>query len=277
MSKINERAQKTQIHTELEAQIEEAVRAAGKMMLREYGKINAVGIEIKPGDSNFVTETDVNIQKFLENRFSGLIPGVGFLAEEEGQDGNSLGDGYVFVIDPIDGTTNFMHDYARSAVSAALLKNKEPVYGAVYDPYLDEFYYAVKGKGAYCNGKKISVVNRPADRSVIGVGTSPYNIDEFGKRSCDIIFRLLKKFADVRRQGSAALETVYVACGRSDAYTELKISPWDYAAGYLIASEAGAVTSDADGKPLGFGKPTSVIFSAPGIYDDVLNLIKETK
>ena len=159
----------------------------------------------------------------------------------------------------------------------ALMYDKMPVYGAIYDPYLNDFYSAVKGRGAFCNGRPISVADRPSNQCVVAVGTSPYDTETLGKRSCEIIYASLSKYADIRRLGSAALDIAYVSCGRCDGYCELKISPWDYSAGYVIAKEAGAVISDTDGEPLKFDKPTSVVFAAPGMYGGFLEIIKKTK
>ena len=208
-------------------EITEYMRRAGDIMLGVYGKMSTVGYHVKPGDSNFVTETDVKVQRFLEENLSISFPGAEFFAEEEGQDERVLGDGLTFVIDPIDGTTNFMHDYAHSAILIALLENKSPVFGAIYNPYSGEMFSAEKGKGAYLNGKPIHVAHRPESQSVIAMGTSPYDTSTLGKRSCEIIYGVLSTFADIRRVGAASLDMCNTTTGRRDTFIENNISPWD--------------------------------------------------
>ena len=154
--------------------IEETIRDAASIM-REAESAREMNIERKCGTANFVTEYDVKVQRFLEERFSKILPGCSFLAEEEGEDKKPIGDGYTFIIDPIDGTMNFMLGRRASCISVGLLKNKAQIYGAVYDPYADKFYSAVRGEGAFCNGKPIHTADREPSTALASIGTAPYN------------------------------------------------------------------------------------------------------
>ncbi len=252
--------------------IEEIIRNAGRIM--SCADREKIRFDQKAGAANFVTEYDIKVQQYLEAEFSELMNGdCAFLAEEEGESENPLGDGYIFVIDPIDGTTNFMLDRRSSCISVGLLKNKKVVFGAVYDPYYKSYYYAVSGNGAYCNHRPIHVSYREVERAIVSVGSAPYYKDMVHKIGV-MTEEMLKNFADIRRVGSAALEACAVACGELDGYCEPILAPWDYAAGVLIVSEAGGKSSDFDGKDLGFASSSSVVFGTPKTYDILLKMVK---
>ena len=252
--------------------IEKIIHDGAKLMMEAEG--HRLKIKQKAGTANFVTEYDVKVQHFLEKAFSDLVPGCAFLAEEEGESENPLGDAYTFVIDPIDGTTNFMLGRRASCISVALLKNKEVVYGGILDPYNNRYYSAARGKGAYCNRRPISVSDRAPSVGIAGLGTSPYNRDTMGRPVAEIAYELLMHFGDLRRIGSAALEICAVACGESDAYCEPILSPWDFAAGALILTEAGGVACDFNGKSLSFAAPTSVLATTPTAKAAALEALK---
>lgn len=254
-------------------QIEAVIREAAKIM-HEADSVRQMHIERKSGTANFVTEYDVKVQRFLEERLSLLLPGCAFLAEEEGEGENPLGDAYTFIIDPIDGTTNFMLGRRASCISVGLLENKEQIYGAVYDPYADRYYSAISGKGAFCNGEPIHVSDRAPSCAIASIGTAPYNRDTMAVPVSKIFYELLTSFGDVRRIGSAALEICAVACGELDVYCEAVLSPWDYAGATLILKEAGGISSDFYGNALQFEKPCSVIASSPKSFPTVLKIVE---
>lgn len=252
--------------------IEEIIRNAGKIMLEADRK--KISFDQKAGAANFVTEYDVKVQKYLEGEFKTIMDGdCAFLAEEEGESENPLGDGYTFVIDPIDGTTNFMLDRRNSSISVGLLKNKKPFFGAVYNPYDKRYYYAFLGKGAYCNHRPIHVSDREPSVAVVSIGSAPYYKDMVHKIGV-MTEEMLKNFADVRRVASAALEACAIACGELDGYCEPLLGPWDYAAGSLIISEAGGKTSDFEGNELGFDFSRPAVFGTPKTYDILLGIVK---
>ncbi len=233
------------------------------LLVKDCGKVilNAdrekMAIDIKSGVTDLVTEYDKNIQAQLEIGLKKLLPQAKFIGEEGSKDELS-GDGFAFVVDPIDGTTNFIKDYHHSAISVALLKGDEVVAGVVYNPYLDEIFYAIKGKGAFCNNKKISVSSQPISKALVLFGSSPYDKSLYPK-TMEKLSDFFSQALDIRRSGSAALDLCWVACGRAEVYFELQVSPWDFAAGKLIVEEAGGIVTALDGTPLSFDGKTSII------------------
>ena len=233
------------------------------LLVKECGKVilNAdrekMAIDIKSGVADLVTEYDKKIQEQLEIGLKKILPEAKFIGEEGSSDKLS-DDGYAFIVDPIDGTTNFVKDYHISAISVALLKGKEVVAGVVYNPYLDETFSAIKGQGAFLNGKKISVSSQPLDKALVLFGSAPYDKHLF-KETLEILSEYFYKALDIRRCGSAALDLCSVACGRAELYFELVVSPWDFAAGKLLVEEAGGVVTTLDGSPLSFEGKTSII------------------
>ncbi len=241
--------------------LETLIRRAGAIMLEVPEEVRS-SPHSKEGDSNFVTDYDVKVQEFLKSELASLFPGACFFAEEDGESRASIGAGYTFIIDPIDGTTNFMCGYGTSAVSVGLLLDGEPLFGGVYDPYRDEYFAAVAGAGATCNGAPIRVSERPLGRAIVAIGSAPYRKAALGETMLTMTRDLFLTFADFRRSGSAALDICHVACGRLDAFCEPVLSPWDFAAGALILREAGGLSAAFDGAPLSFGAPSSCVFGS---------------
>ena len=215
-------------------QIMELARASGRIMLQHQH----AAIHQKEGHFNFVTDADVAVQTFLKKELAALLPASRFFAEE--QENEPLTDAPTFVVDPIDGTLNFMRRRNMSAVSIGLLENKQPVMGVVYNPYADEMFTAEAGRGAFLNGRKIAVSQTPFDQAMVSIGTSPYDA-ELARRTMSAATQFLLRGGDLRRSGSAALDLCDVACGRSDVFFELRLRPWDVAAGSLLVKEAGGV------------------------------------
>lgn len=239
---------------------------AGEILLSAddiYNKITE-----KSGTANFVTEYDISVQKFLYERLSHLIPGVGFIGEENVENYQvNFNDNACFIIDPIDGTTNFIHGYQHCAISVGLYRDGSIYAGAVYNPYLKELFYAERGKGACLGNNTIHVSNRNLSESLICFGTSPYK-RELADETFALIKKLYLKSRDIRRSGCAALDLCYVASGRCDLFFESSLSPWDYAAGSIIIEEAGGVISSLKKTPLHFHSPSSVIAANPSAYRD---------
>lgn len=233
------------------------------LLVKECGKviINAdrdkMAIDTKSGFADLVTEYDKRIQDQLFVGLKKLLPEAKFIGEE-GSNQELTETGYAFIVDPIDGTTNFIKDYHMSAISVALLNGKEVIVGVIYNPYLDELFYATKGSGAYCNGKRISVSSQPISNALILFGSSPYDKNLF-TRTIEILAEYFNKALDIRRSGSATLDLCSVACGRAELYFELQVSPWDFAAGKLLVEEAGGVVTALDGAPLSFDGKTSIL------------------
>ena len=252
--------------------IEQIIREGGNIML----EVNAAALNVKAksGTANFVTEYDVHVQHFLEESLKKLIPDCKFLAEEEGENENPVGEGYTFVIDPIDGTTNFMLGRRSSCISVALFKDKKPAYGAIFDPYSRRYFAAIPQKGAYCNHRKIGVAERDPAAGLADLGTAPYHRDTMADIVTEIFHGLLMHFGDIRRIGSAALSICSVACGEADAFCEPVLSPWDFAAGMIILTEAGGISADFNGNPLPIDTPSSVLMATPSSFKAALSAVK---
>ncbi|MBQ9197958.1 MAG: inositol monophosphatase [Clostridia bacterium] len=212
--------------------IADAAREAGAIVLRAHD----AAVHQKEGHFNFVTDADVAVQNYLKTALLQALPEARFFSEE--QENEPLTDAPTFVVDPIDGTLNFMRNRRASAVSIGLLKNKAPVMAAVYNPYADEMFTAEQGKGAFCNGKPIHVSASLPENALVAMGTSPYD-PELAAKSMAFARDFLLRAGDIRRVGAAALDLADVACGRADVYYELRIRPWDAAAGSLLVTEAG--------------------------------------
>ncbi|MCR5309916.1 MAG: inositol monophosphatase [Lachnospiraceae bacterium] len=240
---------------DLQKEIEKLMRECGDIMLGAVR--NPSMITAKEGHANFVTTYDKAIQDRLKQGLFELKPEAVFVGEEEDIH-PGINEGYAFVVDPIDGTTNFIRDYKQSCISVALLKDGEPVLGLVYNPYLDEMFSARKGEGAFLNGKPIRVSGFPVEQGIVLFGTSPY-YRELNRKSFDLAYSYFEKALDIRRSGSSALDLCSIAAGRAEVFFELKLSPWDYAAGSLIVTEAGGRVTTAELEPLCFDRPCSVL------------------
>ncbi len=223
-------------------EIVKIVKEAGEIY-RSAGE--DLGVEDKGSSVNLVTKYDKMIQDFLFEKLSALIPDCKFLGEE-GDGNKELSDGYCFIIDPIDGTTNFVKGFQHSAISVGLAKDKELIIGCVMDPDLDNIYYAEKGRGAFLNGKPIHVSDCDLAHSLVLFGTCPYE-HELAAKTFRLTEQVFYKCIEVRRGGSAALDICYVAAGKADLFYELILRPWDIAGATLILKEAGGVCGTLDG------------------------------
>ena len=201
------------------------------------------------GAYDYVTTVDEAVQKFLQKKLSEAYPHIQFMGEEK--DNTSIDmNGLVWVLDPVDGTTNLIHDYKKSTISLALLAHKEPIAGIVYNPFSNEMYHAERGKGSFLNGEQIHVSNAETlAESLISIGTSPYYKNE-AEENFRMFAKVFKECQDIRRGGSASLDLAYVACGRIDGYMENHLKLWDYAAGVLLVREAGGEVFNYAGEKL---------------------------
>lgn len=242
------------------------IRKAGKMMLDPA----PAAVTQKGGSANFVTERDTAVEAFLKKELTALCPKAEFFGEESGGKDACIS----FVVDPIDGTTNFIHGSNRSAVSVALQVCGQAVLGAVYNPYAEELFFAEKGRGATLNGKPIHVSGRSGESAVIGVGSSPYDKAVTGEKTLRLIHDVFFATGDIRRTGSAALEICDIACGRLEGYYEMTLQPWDHAAAGLILTEAGGIISDMEGNPLQLAHKTSVLAANAAMYPTLLEICK---
>ena len=199
---------------------------AGAIMVTAHDISADRDVAIKPGSANFVTVYDLKVQDFLMCEIKKQIPSACFIAEEKENDSEVLQSDCCFVIDPIDGTTNFIHDTRHSCISVAIFSHGEPVFGAIYDPYLKEYFHAEKGKGAYLGNTPIHVSNEPFFNALVGYGTSPYYKDSLTDATFALAKELFLSCSDIRRCGSAALDLASLATGRFDVFFEMILSPW---------------------------------------------------
>ena len=209
------------------------------------------------GAADYVTNVDVAVQEFLKRELAERFPDVRMLAEEQVNTG-FVKEGKYWILDPIDGTTNFIKDYHVSAISVGLINDGKSYIGVVYNPYLDEMFTAERGKGAFLNGKPIHVSRNPLSEGIVLFGTAPY-YEELSRKSFDLAYEYFRQALDIRRSGSAAIDLCSIAAGRAEVYFELRLSPWDYAAGSLIVEEAGGVVTTVDGGEITFERPCSVL------------------
>ena len=240
-------------------QVENLAAEAGALMLAHRPH----AVTKKEGHANLVTDIDEAVQRFLTERLGQICPGAELIAEEK--ENAPLTGRLTWVVDPIDGTTNFIHGCRSSAVSIALLKDRRPVLGVICDPYLREIYSAEAQAGARRNGEAIHVSDRPPEEALVGFGTSPYTA-ELNRPTMALASRCLAACADLRRSGSAALDLAHVACGRLDFYFELTLKPWDYAAGALLVREAGGIFDMPCLPEADFGASSAVLASNPACH-----------
>ena len=242
----------------------ETLKKASEIMLHAQ---NIEEDTVKKGDRNFVTIYDKKVQSFIKETLLEKYPNIKFMGEEEDRNDIDPYTDMCFICDPIDGTANFRRTYKHSAISLALCKQGEIIIGVVIQPYLNEIFYAEKGKGAYLNGNRIHVSNNALKNSFVSFGTSPYYPDLL-KKTGDAISKILVDCEDIRRTGSAALDLCYTACGRHDLFFEYSLFPWDYAAGSLIITEAGGIVTDFNQNTLPLNKRTTVIAGNKNVYKE---------
>ena len=243
------------------------VRSAGQIIL---GREGAAAIKAKAAQ-DFVTEVDFRVQTYIRDRLQEGWPGIQFMGEEQDNGHIDFSRPY-WVLDPIDGTTNFIHDFHASVISLALVCEHDPIFGVVYNPSTGEEFTGIRGGGAFLNGAPIHVSGvKSLSEALVFVGTAPYRrkeMDENFRR----IQRVYLSSHDIRRFGCTALELCYIACGRADGQFEFGTKPWDIAAGWLILREAGGeVVSVFDGPPPLDGE--SAIVSTNGAFTEELRAL----
>ena len=238
-------------------------RTAGEFFLER----RLTEIVSKEGHANYVTNIDCRVQAYLEDALGRLMPGSRFIGEEK--ENTDLGDEPTWIVDPLDGTTNMIHDYHLSAVSIALCRMKKPVLGLIWQPYTGELFYAEKGGGSFLNDRPIHVSDTPYRDALVAVGTAPYY------EELDMARDFLHECADIRRSGSAALDLAYLACGRHEIFFELRLKPWDYAAGSLIVQEAGGkVMMPLNGEEPDYNLSTAILAANQICMDPALEVFR---
>ena len=245
------------------AAMEAAEREAAGLVMHAHGIL----AECKTGHRDVVTEYDRRVQDLLLDRLSAACPGARFFCEENDRH-DDLHAEHVFIIDPIDGTMNFVRGLNHSCISVAYQNRGTLEAAAVCNPYVDELFTALRGGGAFLNGRPLHADPAPLSETLVLCGTSPYR-EDLTARTFRRMEAAHRASLEIRRQGSAELDLCSVAAGRAGAYFELSLSLWDYAAGFLIVQEAGGFCTQLDGSPLPFdgGKP-AVLAGGPQAWAD---------
>lgn len=221
-----------------------AARAAGNIILRNLNRVEGLNVEEK-SRHDYVSEVDKMAEAEIIKELRRAYPDHGFLAEESGQKGRTE---KVWIIDPLDGTHNYLRGFPHFCVSIGFRDHGDLVYGVVYDPLRDEMFTASKGDGAFLNDRRIRVTKREGLAGALLCTGFPYRQRRHLGAQLDMTRALLGEAEDIRRTGSAALDLAYVAAGRLDGYFETGLNPWDMAAGVLLVREAGGQCSDFAGK-----------------------------
>lgn len=253
--------------------IAQIVRRAGATVLRAHDIERSVRQKTLPCD--LVTEYDGAVQEQLRRELLAAFPDAGFYGEEEAEH-DLAGKRAVFIVDPIDGTTNFVRHLHHSCISVGLCVDGKMEYGAVYNPYFDELFTAQRGCGAFLNGETIRCTDADLAHSLVLFGSAIYYRETIPFTQA-LVCELLPDTLDFRRGGSAALDLCYLAAGRGDLFFECCLRPWDYAAGSLIAQEAGATVTALDGSPLRFVDRCSVAGGNANNYPALLERVEKIR
>ncbi|MBX9849706.1 MAG: inositol monophosphatase [Rhodocyclaceae bacterium] len=251
-----------------------AARRAGQIINRASLDLGQVRVTTKQ-HSDYVTEVDRAAEAAIIEVLRDAYPKYAILAEESGASTGSEGDSdYQWIIDPLDGTTNFIHGFPQYAVSIGLALNGVMQQGVVYDPNRNELFTATKGGGAFLNDKRIRVGGRAKlSEALIGTGF-PYRVFDRIDEYLSIFKDLTQKTAGMRRPGAASLDLAWVACGRIDGFWEFGLSPWDMAAGSLLITEAGGLTGDSKGEQ-DFLNNGDMVAGNPKIFGQLLQVIAQ--
>lgn len=250
----------------------EAVETAGDLIRAHTGE--RMTVEYKTGWADLVTEVDRAVEQAVKGRIHARFPDHGFLGEESGGAWNKE---FTWVLDPVDGTTNFAHTLPNYVCSLACYRGLEPLVAAVYDPNRSERFTARRGGGAWLNGAPIHV--DPASRleeSLLGTNLMwDTREDRFARLPG--LQELGRHVRGIRSLGAAALELAYVACGRLSAFVQYRLAPWDFGAGMLLVTEAGGAISQFDGSAIDIRRPSSVAASNGRLHGEVLRYLRENE
>ncbi|MGY8843903.1 MAG: inositol monophosphatase family protein [Gammaproteobacteria bacterium] len=248
-----------------------AARRAGTIVSRAQNRLYDLKIELK-GHNDYVTQTDVEAEAAIIEVLNEAYPSHSIVAEESGSSGAS---DFKWIIDPIDGTLNFIHGFPSYAISIALQVKGRLEQAVIYDPTRDEMYTASRGAGAQLNGQRIRVSPRTElDSSILGTGFPLRNKNKLPNYLLGFT-TLLNKSADIRRTGSAALDLAYVACGRLDGYWEFDLHEWDIAAGALLVQESGGLIGDPEGGETHL-QTGNVVAANPKIFRQILAALRSS-
>ncbi len=252
------------------------VRAADKAarrLKRDFGEVENLQVS-KKGPADFVTAADLRAEGILREELARARPGYGFLMEESGESGASAPGERRWIVDPLDGTTNFLHGLPHFAISIALEEGGEIVAGVIYDPIKDEMFTAEKGAGAYLNDRRIRVSSRSRlEDSLIATGT-PFKGHGDAPAFLAEAAVVMAATAGIRRWGTASLDLAYVAAGRFDGFWERDLAPWDIAAGIVLVREAGGFLSEIDAPSIAADSP-SIVAGNDAVHASLVQLLRD--
>ncbi len=246
-----------------------AARNAGRIITRNMDRVDTLSVDVKQRN-DFVTDVDRQAEAEIIQTLHRSFPDHAFLAEESGSSGDSE---YIWIIDPLDGTTNFLHGFPQFAVSIALQQNNRLQHGVVYDPVNDELFTTSRGDGAWLNNKRLRVSKQKnLNYALLGTGF-PYRSDQNIDHYLDTFREFVRNTSGVRRPGAAALDLAYVAAGRLDGFWEMGLNTWDMAAGALLIREAGGLIGNLRGEE-GWWDSGNILAANPRIFHEMLQILK---
>ena len=246
-----------------------AARAAGDIIVRSMDKIDRLKVTTKR-NNDFVSEIDRKAEEAIIDIIRQSYPEHGILAEESGAQGEDAE--FQWIIDPLDGTTNFLHGFPQFSVSIALKQKNRIIMGVIYDPVSQELFSASKGDGAQLNGKKIRVSGQIGLRGSLLSTGFPYHDQSYLETYLKTMKQLMAPAAGIRRPGSAALDLAWLAAGRTDGFWEFNLNAWDIAAGILIVREAGGIITDFQGGD-NYLKTGDIIAASPKVFPEMMKII----
>jgi myo-inositol-1(or 4)-monophosphatase len=243
-----------------------AAAAGGEIVARSFddppvARAKAVG--------DWVSDVDTSSERAVRAILTEAAPGIPVFGEEEGGERGALG----WLVDPLDGTTNFLHHFPVVGVSIGLVADGQPIVGVVQAPMLGDVYTAVRGGGAHRNGQRLAVSERPPEQAVCATGF-PFRRADLLPGYLPSFEAALDAFEDLRRAGAASLDLAWVASGSFDGYFELALGPWDVAAGALLVEEAGGRVSDWSGDPDAWLDSGDIVVGNPGVHDRILDIVR---
>lgn len=248
------------------------VLEAGEIVRNSFNK--EISVEFKTSASDLVTQMDRGIEHFFIKKIAEHYPDHFVLGEEGVSKDNVYNpkEETVWIIDPIDGTTNFVHQKRNFTISVGIFENGEPLVGFIYDPVADEMFTGQRGIGAYFNGTKLNNLSATSLEYAL-ISFNPIWLIPNEKYDYEKLHTVVEQSRGVRCLGSASLEMAYIACGRLDAYIDFRLSSWDIAGGLVILDELGATLTTVHGEPIDIFHPSTTLFSRPGLSNEIIKIV----
>jgi myo-inositol-1(or 4)-monophosphatase len=262
------------LHSALINVMLKAARRAGRSLKRDLGEIEHLQVSLK-GPANFVTMADRRAEEMLYEDLTKARPGYGFIGEEGGTR-EGADKSHTWIVDPLDGTTNFLHGIPQFAISIGLQREGTIIAGLIYNPANDELYIAERGKGAFLNDQRLRVAARTRLADAVVACALPHPSRGDIARTRKEHWAAQDKVAGLRRFGAASLDLAWVAAGRIDAYWERGLSPWDMAAGIALVREAGGFVTDLEGRDIALASD-GILAANEAIHRDMLRTLNETR